>query len=143
VKDVVSHFFLPVMALTLVSLPVLVRHVRASVIDVLHAPFIQAARALGVPERRLLFRDALRVAANPMISLLGLSIAALLSASFVVETIMSWPGLGPLLLQAVAARDLYVVVGAVICSTVLLIAGGLLADALLFIADPRIRPEQG
>ena len=55
---------------------------------------------------------------------------------------MSWPGLGPLLLEAVAARDLHLVVGAVMCSTVLLIAGNLLADGLLYLADPRIRPTQ-
>jgi peptide/nickel transport system permease protein len=141
-KDVMSHLLLPVTALTLINLPVLVRHVRASLIDVLQAPFIQAARATGVPERRLLFRHALRAAANPLISLLGLSVAALLSASLVVETIMSWPGLGPLLIEAVAARDLHLVVGAVICSTALLIAGNLLADGLLYLVDPRLRPRQ-
>jgi peptide/nickel transport system permease protein len=141
VKDVASHFFIPVTALILANLPVLVRHIRASVIDVLQAPFIQAARASGVPERRVLFRYALRAAANPLISLLGLSIAALLSASFVVETIMSWPGLGPLLLEAVAARDLHLVVGVVMCSTILLVAGSLLADALLYWGDPRIRHQ--
>jgi peptide/nickel transport system permease protein len=140
VKDIVFHFFLPVTALLLVNLPVLVRHVRASLIDVLEAPFIQAARGLGVPERRLLYRGALRAAANPLISLFGLSIAALLSASLVIETIMSWPGLGPLLLEAVLARDLHLVVGAVTCSTLFLIAGSLLADGLLYVADPRIRP---
>jgi peptide/nickel transport system permease protein len=142
-KDVLSHFLLPVTALTLVNLPVLVRHVRASLLDVLHAPFIQAARAIGISERRLLFRHALRAAANPLISLLGLSVAALLSASLVVETIMSWPGLGPLLLEAVVARDLHLVVGAVTCSTLLLIAGNLLADGLLYLVDPRVRPRQG
>jgi peptide/nickel transport system permease protein len=142
IEDVMSHFFLPVTALVLVSLPVLVRHVRASLIDVLRAPFIQAARATGIPERRLLFRHAFRAAANPLISLLGLSIAGLLSASLVVETIMSWPGLGPFLLEAVAARDLHVVVAAVTCSTVLLVAGNLFADGLLYLADPRIRPAR-
>jgi len=121
---------------------VLVRHVRASLIDVLGAPFIQAARARGVPGRRLLFRDGLRAAANPLLSLLGLSIAALLSASLVVEAIMSWPGLGPLLLEAIAARDLYLVIGAVMCSTLLLLAGNFLADALLYLADPRLRGDQ-
>lgn len=141
-KDATSHFFLPVAALTLVTMPALVRHVRASLIDVLQAPFIQAARATGIPERRILFRHALRAAANPLMSLLGLSVAALLSASLVVETIMSWPGLGPLLLQAVAARDLHLVVGAVTCSTSLLIAGNLLADGLLYLVDPRLRPSQ-
>ena len=141
-KDVMSHFLLPVAALTLINLPVLVRHVRASLIDVLQSPFIQAARATGIPERRLLFRHALRAAANPLISLLGLSAAALLSASLVVETIMSWPGLGPLLIEAVAARDLHLVVGAVMCSTALLIAGNLAADGLLYLVDPRLRPTQ-
>jgi peptide/nickel transport system permease protein len=142
VLDVLSHFLLPVTALTLVNLPVLVRHVRASLIEVLQAPFIRAARATGVPERRLLFRHALRAAANPLISLLGLSVGGLLSASLVIETIMSWPGLGPFLLDAVAARDLHVVVAAVTCSTVLLIVGNWLADGLLYLADPRIRPSR-
>ena len=141
-RDVLVHLILPVTALTLVSLPVLVRHVRASVAEVVRARFIQAARAAGVPERRLLVRHALRTAANPLISLFGLSLAGLLSASFVIETIMSWPGLGPLLLAAVAARDLHVVVAAVSCSTVLLVAGNLLADGLLYLADPRVRPER-
>lgn len=141
-KDLMLHLLLPVTALTLVNLPVLVRHIRASLIDVLQAPFIQAARAKGISERRLLFRSALRAAANPLISLLGLSVAALLSSSLVIETIMSWPGLGPLLLEAVVARDLHLVVGAVTCSTVLLIAGNLLADGLLYLVDPRIRPTR-
>jgi peptide/nickel transport system permease protein len=141
-KDVVSHFFLPVAALTLINLPVLVRHVRASLLDVLSAPFIQAARGAGIPERRLILRHGLRAAANPLISLLGLSVATLLSASVVVEMIMSWPGLGPLLIEAVAARDLHLVVGAVMCSTALLIAGNLVADALLYVADPRLRARQ-
>jgi peptide/nickel transport system permease protein len=121
---------------------VLVRHVRSSLIEVLTAPFVQAARARGVGWRRLLFRDALRAAANPLLSLLGLSIAALLSASLVVEAIMSWPGLGPLLLEAIAARDLHLVIGAVMCSTLLLLAGNFVADALLYLADPRIRADQ-
>jgi peptide/nickel transport system permease protein len=141
-KDVVSHSLLPVAALTLVNLPVIIRHVRASLLDVLQSPFIQAARATGVSERRLLFRHALRAGANPLISLLGLSVAALLSASLVVETVMSWPGLGPLLVQAVLARDLHLVVGAVTCSTILLIAGSGLADALLYLVDPRVRDGQ-
>ena len=141
-RDAAWHFTLPVTALTLAILPVLVRHVRASLIDVLDAPFIHAARAHGIPERRLLFRSALRAAANPLVSLLGLSIAGLLSASLIIESILSWPGLGPLMLEAVAARDLHLVVGAVTCSTALLVGGTFVADALLYAADPRVRPER-
>jgi peptide/nickel transport system permease protein len=138
-RDAAAHLFLPVMALALINTPVLVRHMRASTIDALRSPFMQGGRAMGMPERRLRIRYAWRAAANPMISLLGLSVAALLSASFVVETIMSWPGIGPLLLAAVVARDLHVVVGVVICSTILLIGGNLLADMLLYWTDPRVR----
>ena len=142
VKDLGVHLFLPTLALVLLNLPVLVRHVRASLLEVLATPFIQAARGRGVPPRRLLFRDALRAAANPLISLLGLSIAGLLSTSLVVEAVMGWPGLGPLLLEAIAARDLHLVIGAVMCSTLLLLTGNLIADALLYLADPRIRVDQ-
>ena len=135
------HLVLPATALILLTLPVLVRHVRASVVDTLSAPFVLAARARGVPTRRLLFRDVLRPAANPLISLLGLSIAGLLSTSLVIETLMSWPGLGPLLLDAIASRDIHVVIGAVLCSTLLLLAGNLLADGLLVLTDPRLRSD--
>jgi len=140
-KDFGLHLMLPATALILLNLPILVRHVRSSLVDVLAAPFIQAARARGVPPARLLFRDALRAAANPLISLLGLSIAGLLSTSLVIEALMGWPGLGPLLLEAIAARDIYLVIGAVLCSTLLLLVGNLLADVLLYLADPRLRGD--
>jgi peptide/nickel transport system permease protein len=137
--DLGVHIALPATALMLLTLPILVRHVRSSLIDVLAAPFIQGTRARGVPPGRLLFRDALRAASNPLISLLGLSIAGLLSTSLVIEALMSWPGLGPLLLDAIAARDLYLVIGAVMSSTALLLAGNFIADALLYVTDPRLR----
>ena len=141
-RDVGSHLTLPVAGLTALILPPILRHVRASVIDVLHAPFIVAARAQGMPHRRVLFRYALRAAANPLVTLLGLSIGGLLGASLVIETIMSWPGLGPLMLQAVSARDLHLVVGVVTCSTALLVGGSLIADTLLYATDPRLRAER-
>jgi peptide/nickel transport system permease protein len=139
IRDIALHAALPVTALVLGTLPVLVRHVRASVLAALRAPFIQAARAHGIPRRRLLFGYALPAAANPLVSLFGLSVAALLSGSLLVEVVMSWPGMGPLLLEAILARDLYVVIGAVMFSTVFLVAGNLAADALLYAVDPRIR----
>jgi peptide/nickel transport system permease protein len=140
--DLALHAVIPVTALTLMALPLLMRHMRASMLDALRSPCMQAGRALGMSERRLRYRYALRLAANPMISLLGLSVSGLLSASFIVETITSWPGLGPLLLSAVLARDSHVVVGVVMCSTVLLLVGNLVADVLLYWADPRIRVSE-
>ena len=141
-RDVAAHLVLPVTALVLGILPVLVRYVRASVADALAAPFVRAARAHGIPERRVLFRHALPAAANPLISLFGLSLAGLLSTSLLVEVVMSWPGLGPLMLEAILSRDFYLVLGPVLASTLLLVGGNLLADALLLAADPRIRSEE-
>jgi len=137
--DLISHLVIPVTTLVLASLPLLVRHIRASMIEVLQASFVQAARAHGVKGTRLLFRYALPAAANPLSSLFGLSVGGLLSGSLLVEVIMGWPGLGPLLLEAAMARDIYVVVGAVMASTFFMIVGSILADVLLVVVDPRIR----
>ncbi len=139
VWDVAIHLALPATALVLGILPVLVRHVRASVAEVLEAPFVRAARAHGIAERRVLWAHVLPAAANPLVSLFGLSLAGLLSMSLVVEVVMSWPGLGPLLLEAILARDFFLALGLVLASTVLLVAGNMVADALLLAVDPRIR----
>jgi peptide/nickel transport system permease protein len=139
IRDVAWHMELPVIALVLSALPTLVRHVRAAVAEVLNASFLRAAAGHGLPRRTLLYRYALRAAANPLISLFGFSVGALVSGSLLVEVVMSWPGLGPLLLEAILARDLYVVIGGVFYSTIFLVAGNFLADVLIYWADPRIR----
>jgi peptide/nickel transport system permease protein len=143
VRDLVLHMTLPVAALVLSALPLLLRHVRAAVAEVLGAPFVLAAKGHGIPRRTLLYRYALRAAANPLISLFGFSVGALLSGSLLVEVVMSWPGLGPLLLESILSRDLYVVIGGVLLSTLFLVGGNFLADILLYWADPRIRTETG
>ncbi len=109
--------------------------------EVLGEPFVRAARTHGIGERRVLFRHALPAAANPLISLLGLSIAGLLSSSLIVEVVFGWPGLGPLILEAILARDYYLVLGPVMAGTVLLFVGNLLADLLLYAVDPRTGGE--
>lgn len=141
VQDVVRHMALPVTVLVLESLPVLVRHIRAAVAETLGQPFLRAAMAHGIPRHRLLYRYALRAAANPLISLFGLSVGTLLSGSLLVEVVMSWPGLGPLLVESILARDLYVVIAAVLFSTFFLVAGNFIADLMLYWADPRIRRD--
>ena len=76
---------------------------------------------------------------NSLISQLGFSIGALLSMSLLMEVVLSWPGLGPLVLEAMLARDVYVVIAAVMLSSVFLVIGNLVADLLLYWSDPRIR----
>jgi len=137
--DLLSHLAMPVVALALLLSPVVIRHVRATLIEALDAPFIQAARAKGADDRRLVYRHALRASATPIAALLGVSIASLLSASLAVEAVMSWPGIGPLLLEAIHARDVHLVVGAALASTCFLLAGNLVADGLVLFVDPRTR----
>jgi peptide/nickel transport system permease protein len=137
--DLIWHMILPVAALTIGALPVILRHVRAAMIEALDSPFVRAAQALGVSTPRILFGHGLRAAANPLISLFGLSIAGLLSTSLLIEVVMSWPGIGPMLVEAIISRDLFLVIGAVMLSTLFLVIGNFLADLLLYAADPRIR----
>jgi peptide/nickel transport system permease protein len=138
-QDLARHLLLPTAILVLAGVSIVIRHVRASVIEVLDAPHVRASHSLGICPRRLLFRHVLPVAANPAISLLGFSVASLLSSSLLVEVASGWPGLGPLLLEATLARDLYLVIGGIIVSALFMVAGNLASDLLLIAFDPRIR----
>lgn len=139
VTDVIVHLKLPVLILVLLESAVIVRHVRASVLEILGTSYVQAARALGISRQRLLFRHVLPVAANPAISLFGFSLAGLLSGSLLVEVVCGWPGLGQLVLEATLSRDLYVSIGGIMLSALFMIGGNLIADLMLVAADPRIR----
>ena len=96
-----------------------------------------ATLARGVPRRRILWRDALRVALRPIASVYGLVAGTLLSGSFAVEITTAWPGLGRLMLDALRARDVYLVAGGAAAGSVFLAAGTLLSDAALAAVDPR------
>jgi peptide/nickel transport system permease protein len=140
-KDLLWHLWLPVGVLVIGALAPIMLHVRSSVADVMDSSYFRAAEGHGLHPFTLLFRHALPAAANPLISLFGLSIAFLLSTSLVVEVILSWPGIGPMLLEAVLARDLFIVLGSVVFSTLFLVAGNFIADILLYAFDPRIRVQ--
>ena len=141
IADVVRHLVMPSVVLALASAPILLRHIRAAMLEAWNSPFVQAAKGHGVGNNRLLLRHALPVAANPLISLFGLSLAGLISGSFLIEVITGWPGLGPLFINAVFARDLHVVIAVVMLFSVLLVLANLAGDLLLYAADPRVRAE--
>jgi len=140
-QDILFHLALPALILVLCETAIIVRHVRASVLEVLDAPYIQAACGFGIKPGRVLFRHVLPVAANTAISLLGFSLAGLLSGSMLVEAVFGWPGLGPLMLEATLSRDLYLVIGGIMFSSLFTLGGGLIADIMLLASDPRIRRE--
>ncbi len=138
-QDFVRHLLLPVFILTVVESAIIVRHVRASVLEVLNMPFVQAARGFGIGQGRLLFRSVLAAAASPAISLFGFSLGGLISGSLLIEVVCGWPGLGPLILEATLSRDFYLVIGGIMLSALFLVAGNLVADVMLLAFDPRIR----
>jgi peptide/nickel transport system permease protein len=141
IEDLARHLFLPSVCLAAGLLPLLFLHVRTAAKEALQSPFVTAAQGYGIPFRRVLLVHALPVAANPLISLFGLSLGLLTSSSLVIEAIFSWPGLGKLMLEAIFQRDFFLVVDAGMLATACLIAGNLVADVLLYASDPRIRAE--
>jgi len=138
-RDIAWHMVLPVAVLIAGLAPVLVRHARAAMLEVMDSGFALSARAQGIPRPRLLLHHLLPAAMNPLITLFGLSLGTLLSASLLVEVVMGWPGLGPLFLEAVMARDFAIVLAVVMVSAAFLVLGNLAADLLLYRIDPRIR----
>ncbi|GCL41267.1 ABC transporter permease [Dolichospermum planctonicum] len=139
--DIAWHSILPLIALSVTSFAGLQRIMRGQLLDVLRQDYIQTARAKGLPENRVIYVHALRNAINPLITLLGFELAGLLSGAFITEYFFNWPGLGKLTLQAVLAKDQYLVMASLVMSAVLLIIGNLIADLILKAADPRIKLE--
>jgi len=137
--DLLHHLFLPTVVLAVGNVAYLIRQMRASMLDVLRAEYVTTARAKGVPEFQVIRKHAFRNALNPMITLLGFEFGFLLSGALAVEIVMSWPGLGRVIYEAIIQKDLYVVMGDLMLSSFLLIIGNLLADILLAWSDPRIK----
>ena len=136
--DIAHHLVLPALVVGLIPLASRMRQMRGSLLDVLRLDYVTTARAKGLSERTVIVKHALRNALNPMITLFGYTLGALVSGSFIAEIIFSWPGLGRLTLDAILTQDQYLVMGAVLMASLVLILGNLIADLLLAIADPRI-----
>ncbi len=137
--DRIYYLILPTIVLGTAGMAGLVRQMRGNLLDYLKADFVITARAKGLSERVVILKHAVRNAVNPLITLFGFSLPGLLSGAALTEIVMSWPGLGRLMLEAVLKMDLYLVMGSLIMGAVLLILGNLVADLLLAWVDPRIR----
>jgi peptide/nickel transport system permease protein len=137
--DRLRHLALPVLTLTILIGVILARFQRAALIDVLPSDFLRTARAKGATERTVIVHHALRNALTPTIALLGLLVPAVLGGIYFVEIVFDWHGMGWLTVTAVQALDYDVATGTVIVSGVLVALGGLAADVLAAIVDPRIR----
>ena len=137
--DIGWHLILPTIALSITGIAGLQRLMRGEMLDVKRQDYIQTARAKGLPEMRVIMTHAFRNALNPMITLLGFEFASLLGGAFITENLFNWPGLGRLILQALQAKDTYMVMASLMMGAAMLIVGNLLADILLKFVDPRIQ----
>ena len=137
--DRAHHLILPALVLAAADLAGIMRQMRSNLLDTLRAEYVTAARARGLGEGWVVYKHALRNAINPLLTIFGYSLAALLSGAFIVENIMAWPGLGRLTMEAFFAKDSYLVVDCVVMATGLLVIGNFIADLLLAWSDPRIR----
>lgn len=139
--DIISHLIIPTTVLTVIGLAGIQRQMRASLLDVLQAEYVRTARAKGLPETTVIFGHAVKTAINPIITLLGFEFASLLSGAALTETVLAYPGLGRLTLEAVQTKDMNLVMASLMLGAVMLIAGNLFADILLKFTDPRITLE--
>ena len=141
VGDRLRHLALPALTLGLVGAGWTARYQRAAVLDALSQDWVRTARAKGAGEGRVLRRHALRPALLPTVTLLGLSFPFLLTGAVLVEAVFSWPGMGRLAADAVAARDYPLVTATAIAASAMVVLGSIVADLLATAVDPRIRLE--
>lgn len=137
--DVARHLILPVSVASIGGLAGLSRYMRQSMLGAISQDYIRTARAKGLPEKTVIYKHALRNALLPIITILGLSVPALISGSVILETIFGIPGMGRLMVEAVFTRDYNVVMAGLFVSALLTLAGNLIADIAYVYADPRIR----
>jgi peptide/nickel transport system permease protein len=132
-------FILPVATLAATSIAAFSRYTRSSVLDALAEDYVRTAKAKGAGNRRVLFVHALRNALIPVITLIGLSLPAVVSGAVIVEEVFNYPGMGLLAVQAAENHDIPTVLATTLVAAVATVTGSLIADLLYLVVDPRIR----
>jgi peptide/nickel transport system permease protein len=135
----VRSMILPSLTVALFISPILIRSLRASLLEVLQADYVTTARAKGIPERRVMIKHALRNGVISMVTVLGLNIAYLVGGTLVVEQVFALPGIGQLMLAAIFQRDFTVVQAIALVFAILVVLINLLTDIVHAMLDPRVR----
>jgi oligopeptide transport system permease protein len=139
-EGALRNLVLPVVALSLPYVAYIARLLRASLLDVLHTPWVRTARAKGMPWRTVLLRHALRPALLPLVAFLGPATVGVITGSIAIETVFGLPGIGRFFVDGAFNRDYTVVMGVTILYGVLIVLANLLADVVQALLDPRMRP---
>ncbi len=134
-----ANLVLPALTMGSALAAILTRMVRTSMLEELSQDYIRTARAKGLPERTVVYRHALRNAMIPVLTVVGLQFGALLAGAIVTEKIFSWPGIGRLTIDAISARDYFLVQGCILAIGLTYVAVNFLTDVLYSVANPRIR----
>lgn len=137
--DILKHLLVPAIVLGTASVAGLMRQMRGQMIDVMREDYIRTARAKGLKEKKVIYKHAFRNAINPLITIFGFQLSGLLSGAALTEIVTAWPGMGRMMLEAVRAKDIYLVMAGLMMGSILLVIGNLVADILLSVVDPRIR----
>ena len=136
-----AHLVLPAVSLGAALAAILARMTRATMLEELREPYVQAARARGVSRSRAVMRHAFRNSLIPVVTLVGLQFGAVLTGAVITETIFAWPGIGRLLIQSIGFRDYPLVQGCILLIALTYVAVNLITDMLYGVLDPRIRYE--
>jgi peptide/nickel transport system permease protein len=139
VGDLIAHLWVPMIVLGTSGSASLIRKMRANVMDELNKPYVEAARAQGLPEWRVVLRYPVRVAFNPFLSTIGSELPELFSGAVTTAIVLNLPMAGPMLLRALSSQDMYLAGSYIFLLSVLTLLGTLLSDILLAVFDPRIR----
>jgi peptide/nickel transport system permease protein len=142
VWDLCKHLWVPALILGTAGTAQLVRILRANLLDELRKPYVVTARAKGLSELRTILKYPVRVALNPFISTIGYTLPFLVSGSIIVSIVLSLPTVGPLLLKALIAQDMFLAGTIVLLLGLMTVIGTLISDILLVWIDPRIRLEE-
>lgn len=137
--DLIAHLPIPAIVLGVSGTAQLIRIMRSNLLDELRKPYVTTARARGLPEYRVIMRYPVRVALNPFVSTIGYLLPYVVSGSIIVSLVLSLPTVGPLLLKALIAQDMFLAGTIVLLLGVLTVVGTFISDLLLMWVDPRIR----
>ncbi|TFF17856.1 ABC transporter permease [Jiella endophytica] len=139
VLDVLHHLVLPAVTLGMIYVASYSRLSRTSMLDVLSADYIRTARAKGLPERRVVYKHALRNALLPVVTMVGMEFGQLFAGAVLVETVFNWPGLGRLAYESILRRDYPTLLAILLFSAMLVMVANILTDLAYRLIDPRIR----
>ncbi len=140
-RETAAHYILPTITLTIYPLAFIIRLTRSSILEILNENYIKTAHAKGLPSRRVIYTHALRNALIPVVTVVGLQVAAILSGSAIVETVFAWPGIGSLAVQSIGGRDFPIIQTIVLITAAAFSIANLFVDLVYAVIDPRIQAE--